>query len=488
MSTAAAIEFRDAEDELLRRRVAAVCTTLNRAHAQLVQLTASLLSTEQWAEAGIRSPEHWLVVRAGLSPARAHDLVALARRAEELPEILDLLSDGRLGIDQATVVARYVPHAYAASVAELAEHATVPQLRRLLSRYQFSESEIAPDIGSAAAAARDPETEPTAGQGTGPGVEQSTGLGADQGAEAVARHLPDPDEHRPHLSMTTVDGQFRLSYTAPASLGALVEQAIRESKDALFASGATDATLADGLLRVAHRSLSTLAGTSRADLWRLYVHLDTDGGFLAHTGRLPQHMIARLTCDGVLQPVWETDGVPVSVGRASRIVPTRTRRLVLARDQGCRYPGCQVTGGHVEVHHLRHWRDGGATDIENLITLCGFHHDRHHEGAFSMTGSPHHPGTLRFRDQHGYALAPLTASSRHPRPSDLSASDLSAGHVPAIEERPPIWEGPTGERLESRWVTFTTHETFATHETVDEFHDEGGGQQAPPEELLWRSQ
>ena len=105
-----------------------------------------------------------------------------------------------------------------------------------------------------------------------------------------------------------------------------------------------------------------------------------------------------------------------------------------------------------------------------------------------MTGSPHHPGTLRFRDQHGYALAPLTASARHPRPSDLSASDLSAGHVPAIEERPPIWEGPTGERLESRWVTFTTHETFATHGTVDEFHDEGGGQQAPPEELLWRSQ
>ena len=49
----------------------------------------------------------------------------------------------------------------------------------------------------------------------------------------------------------------------PASAGALVEQAIREAKDARFAAGQTDATLADALAEVANRSLSGLAVPTR---------------------------------------------------------------------------------------------------------------------------------------------------------------------------------------------------------------------------------
>jgi hypothetical protein len=121
----------------LHMRLSVVCTTLARAHADLVDITADALRDDAWAEAGIRSPEHWLVVRAALSPARAREVVALARRRDELPDTIELLATGRLGIDQAVVVARHVPAEFGQSVAELAEHATVPQLSRCLSRYDF---------------------------------------------------------------------------------------------------------------------------------------------------------------------------------------------------------------------------------------------------------------------------------------------------------------------------------------------------------------
>ena len=133
------LPVRDEAIDRLHSRLAVVCTTLARAHAELVEITADALAGEGWAEGGVRSPEHWLVVRAGLSPARAREIVTLARRRDELPDTIELLSAGRLGIDQAAVVARHVPARFGRSVVELAELATVPQLRRCLSRYDFSD-------------------------------------------------------------------------------------------------------------------------------------------------------------------------------------------------------------------------------------------------------------------------------------------------------------------------------------------------------------
>jgi hypothetical protein len=40
-----------------------------------------------WGDGGFRSPEHYLVVRAGLSAAQARDVVAVARRGAELPAV-----------------------------------------------------------------------------------------------------------------------------------------------------------------------------------------------------------------------------------------------------------------------------------------------------------------------------------------------------------------------------------------------------------------
>ncbi len=54
-----------------------------------------------------------------------------------------------------------------------------------------------------------------------------------------------------------------------------------------------------------------------------------------------------------------------------RLAPTQ-------RDQGCRFPGC--TNKFTDAHHVKHWSDGGETNLKNLMLLCGYHHGFIHDG------------------------------------------------------------------------------------------------------------
>jgi len=82
--------------------------------------------------------------------------------------------------------------------------------------------------------------------------------------------------------------------------------------------------------------------------------------------------------------VTERNGLPVDVGRKQRIVPERLRLALHVRDRFCRFPGCGVPAHRTEAHHYEHWALGGGTDLDNLLLMCGFHHRRHHAGAFRI--------------------------------------------------------------------------------------------------------
>lgn len=38
-----------------------------------------------------------------------------------------------------------------------------------------------------------------------------------------------------------------------------------------------------------------------------------------------------------------------------------------------RFIACGQTR-YLHGHHVRHWAQGGATSLDNLVSLCGFHH------------------------------------------------------------------------------------------------------------------
>ena len=86
-----------------------------------------------------------------------------------------------------------------------------------------------------------------------------------------------------------------------------------------------------------------------------------------------------MACDAaVVSMVHGEGGEILTVGRKTRTVPPHIRRALEERDRGCRYPGC--ASRFTEVHHVKHWADGGETSLANTVLLCRRHHRALHEG------------------------------------------------------------------------------------------------------------
>lgn len=66
-----------------------------------------------------------------------------------------------------------------------------------------------------------------------------------------------------------------------------------------------------------------------------------------------------------------------------RTIPAAIKRALLLRDRTCRFPGC-THRQFVDGHHVKHWGNGGATALHNLVLLCGTHHRLVHEGGLRV--------------------------------------------------------------------------------------------------------
>ncbi len=150
-------------------------------------------------------------------------------------------------------------------------------------------------------------------------------------------------------------------------------------------------------------------------------------------------------CDSRVRPVFEADGKPVSVGRAFRTVPERTRTVVEDRDRGCRVPGCDRSRW-LHVHHIEHWEDGGGSDTPNLIALCHRHHRLHHLGRLGISGNADEPDGMTFTDERGRTLGSTGRPVPPGRPVELECGRLG---IPS-----GAWSHPTGERFDPYWVHF----------------------------------
>lgn len=100
----------------------------------------------------------------------------------------------------------------------------------------------------------------------------------------------------------------------------------------------------------------------------------------------PEH-VERIGCDA--QHVGPVDAAS-HVGRpmrASQDIAPATRRRVMHRDHGrCRVPGCR-NATFLEVHHIQLRSEEGVSDMENLLVLCGAHHQRQHDGSLWIQGT-----------------------------------------------------------------------------------------------------
>ncbi|HEY9482456.1 MAG TPA: HNH endonuclease signature motif containing protein, partial [Micromonosporaceae bacterium] len=88
----------------------------------------------------------------------------------------------------------------------------------------------------------------------------------------------------------------------------------------------------------------------------------------------------RIACQaGILPVVLNGASIPIDVGRSRRPYTGAARTAVLLRDGGCAFPGCDRPSRWTEIHHIRHWSQGGGTDRDNGVALCSRHHHVIHQ-------------------------------------------------------------------------------------------------------------
>ncbi len=133
-----------------------------------------------------------------------------------------------------------------------------------------------------------------------------------------------------------------------------------------------------------------------SDAYQVFVHVNANdahpdnrinGAHTTYTDdrrSLAPHVARQLACDASRRTVLENErGEVLNIGRRSRIVPWHIVHALRKRDGGCRFPGCNQRRW-TDAHHIHHWADGGETSLENLVTLCRYHHRALHRGEFRI--------------------------------------------------------------------------------------------------------
>jgi hypothetical protein len=456
---------------------------INTGHGRMVEVMADVLEADAWVGYGILSPRHWLCLQAGVGDAVANAVVAIARRRGELHATVRALVEGRISLELAALIGRYVPGQFEADALKLAELSTVRQFRRMVSQYGFdfdADPTPAPagggSTGGAGRSSDDAGPGPdgadrAGGEGDVPGDD---GDGADPGATSERGEfgqVPVIAERRDISMGADGEGGWTMIVHLPLDEGAQVERAFRARRDDLYADAVRGldpneprptVSLADALVSIADEVLAGgLATTPGADRYLILAHLTAapaGGNNLGHHLGvvLPDHLRRLNTCDGRLRPVWERDGAPCNVGRTERIVPDRVRRLIEHRDGGCAIPGCERRVG-LEVHHIVHWEDGGPTDTGNLVTLCRRHHREHHRGVVQIDGNADrprgHPEGLRFADRWGNRLR------YGPRSTAARPRDTLASRAAELGLAPVGFKRRSGERFQSDCIVFNARPT-----------------------------
>jgi 5-methylcytosine-specific restriction endonuclease McrA len=235
----------------------------------------------------------------------------------------------------------------------------------------------------------------------------------------------------------------------------------------------TSSDLADGLVAIAESFLAgKVAGADDAEVYQVVVHAGTDvlaepppaaadPGVSAETPAAPARVpgdptdparchvedgpavsvstAQMLTCTAALSWMRHSDaGAVLALGRRRRRPSSAIRRAARERDNcRCRFPGCESR--RVDLHHIQHWINGGPTDLDNLISLCPYHHKIVHDRGYTIAVPPGSAGFAFYRPDG----SPLPACPALPEPEGSIGETHDADITP--DTIIPPWYG---ERLD----------------------------------------
>jgi len=321
---------------------------------------------------GDLTTQTWLRHHTRLAPVTAGRETVRGRKLRRLPVLRDAVLDGRMSGGQLDVIATQLPMRH---VDLFAEHE--PDMLAAWEALSIEETAVAMRAWLAMADALDPGKPPV--------------------------------EHDNQLRFSdTIDGRSELRGSFDPDLTALIKAAFAEAD-----SGDLDQTAAQ---RHAE-SMATICGhylnhhtAPQGRRHRPHVNVvmtleqylaGLGGTYLNTGGTVAPHEAAALACDAAVRCI-VVDGrtTVLDDGQKTRTAPAPLYNVLLARDQGCRWPGCDRPGSHCDAHHVIWFEHGGSTSVDNLVLLCRRHHRKLHR-CRDWRAKLLPDGTLKITDPHG---------------------------------------------------------------------------------------
>src|SRR5690348_3342789 len=480
--------------ERLEAQICELAGHLAAATCRFLVLLADFDARRGWASWEMNSCAQWLSWKCQLSSGTAREHVRVARALRDLPVIRSQFAAAALSYAKVRALTRIATAATEAGLAELAGPMTANQLERFARAHlQVSAADDASARVRRRLAWRFEEDGSLSGTFRLPPLQGAVLLKALRADRADRPAGPPAGVSAETPAVMETPAATATPGTADA-LAADASAAGAAAADGPPAASApvvrTSSDLADGLVAIAESFLAgKVAGADDPEVYQVVVHAGTDvlagpaapgtapnvsaetspaadAGVSAETPPPPAPAPARvrvpgdpadparchvedgpaisvttaqmLTCTAALSWMRHADaGQILALGRRRRKPSSAIRRAARERDHcRCQYPGCESR--RVDLHHIQHWVNGGRTDLDNLISLCPYHHKVVHDCGYLIAASP--PGGFTFYRPDG---TPLPVCPPLPEPD----GSIDAAHDAEItpDTIVPPWYG---ERLD----------------------------------------
>src|SRR5215471_738545 len=414
--------------ERVETQICELAGHLAAATCRFLVLLADFDARRGWAGWEMNSCAQWLSWKCQMSSGTAREHVRVARALRELPVIRARFAAGRLSYAKVRALTRIATPDTEAGLAELAGPMTANQLERFarahrqVTRAGDTEARVRRRL-----VWRFEEDGSLSGTFCLPPLQGAVLLKA---LRAACADLAGPSgDPRGDVSAETPAASTPAASTPAASTPAVQ----------------TSSGLADGLVAVAESFLAgKVTGADDAEVYQVVVHVGTDAladgpapapaaqaGVSAETPApvpgdpadparchvedgpaISVSTAQMLSCTAALSWMRHDRGAVLALGRRRRKPNAAIRRAARERDHcRCRFPGCESR--RVDLHHIRPWINGGRTDLENLISLCAYHHTLVHDRGYLIAAPPPGGGAFAFCRPDG---SPLPSSPLLPEP------------------------------------------------------------------------
>ena len=227
-------------------------------------------------------------------------------------------------------------------------------------------------------------------------------------------------------SWVDAEGMWNLRGRFDPLTGARLAAKLDSTREALFAEHTPDGCPTDPIEKQkflnAHalvRLLEGAAGSNTPGRAEFVVVIDADAphptGPVAEFSipvEIPPQVLATLAGTADIHAIVVCNGIvlhapgELNLGRSSRLANRAQRRAMRGLYRTCGIPGCAVHYDRCKLHHIVWWRNGGRTDLDNLLPVCSVHHANIHNDGWTIELGPNRELTLTLPNGTTHATGP----------------------------------------------------------------------------------